>query len=94
LVTFKSTNSQHHAKVEKKAKAIFDSGNIVRYKVTVNYGTPPPASWFSDKIPAEYLAKFPYSITCILDAHDRKTRKSISGTEEVTTITNAVAWQG
>jgi hypothetical protein len=90
----KSTNSQHHAYVEKKAKAIFGRGNVVRYKVTVNYGSPPPAAWFANKIPAMYLAQFPHSIECILDEYDPATGKSTTGKEDVTTITNAVTGQG
>jgi hypothetical protein len=90
----KSTNSQHHAYVEKMAKAIFARGNVVRYKVTVNYGPPPPAAWFGNKIPATYLAQFAHSIECILDEYDPSTRRSIAGKEDVTTITNAMTGQG
>jgi hypothetical protein len=90
----KSTNSQHHAYVEKKAKAIFARGNIVRYKVTVSYGSPPPAAWFGNKIPATYLAYFARTIECILDEHDATTGQSITGKEDVTTITNAMTGQG
>ena len=90
----KSTNSQHHAKVEKKAKAIFAAGNIVRYRIAVNYGTPPPAAWFANKIPVTYLANFAYSVTCVLDAHDPTTGLSVSGMEDVTTITNAITGLG
>jgi hypothetical protein len=90
----KSTNSQHHAYVEKKAKAIFARGNVVRYQVTVNYGSSPQAAWFGNKIPATYLAHFPYSIECILDEYDQTTGKSVTGKEDVTTITNAMTGQG
>jgi hypothetical protein len=90
----KSTNSQHHAYVEKKAKAIFARGNVVRYKVTVNYGASPPIAWFGNKIPATYLAHFAQSIECILDEHDPTTGDSVTGKEDVTRITNAITGQG
>jgi hypothetical protein len=90
----KSTNSQHHAYVEKKAKAIFARGNIVRYSITVNYSSPPPAAWFNNKISPTYLPNFPYSIECILDEYSPTTGTSLNGQEDVTMITNAVTGQG
>jgi hypothetical protein len=60
----------------------------------VNYGSSPPTAWFGNKIPATYLAHFAHSIECILDEHDPATGDSVTGKEDVTTITNAITGQG
>ncbi|HEX3763295.1 MAG TPA: DUF4157 domain-containing protein [Kofleriaceae bacterium] len=89
----KSTNSQHHTFVEKAAKDIKARGNIMHYKVAVDYSKSPPAAWFAGKIAATYLAKFAGGITCELEEFDGKTHKSL-GTLSHTTVSNAITGQG
>jgi hypothetical protein len=89
----KSTNSQHHAYVEKAAKAIKARNNIVRYVVEVDYSSAPSMVWFGNKIAAAYLAKFAKGIKCVLREYDGKTRKPI-GMEITTEVSNAISGQG
>lgn len=96
----KSTNSQHHANVEKAAKSLKSGtnqqgvGNIVRYTVKVDSSKSPPAAWFANKIPATYLANFAAGIKCWLQAYDGSTRRPITGLADETEISNAVTGQG
>lgn len=89
----KSTNSQHHAYVEKAAKAIKARKNILRYKLEVDYSSSPSAAWFDNKIAAAYLAKFPQQIKCVLQEYDGTSRQPI-GDEVTTVVTNAISGQG
>jgi hypothetical protein len=89
----KSTNSQHHAYVEKAAKAIKARGNILRYMVQVDYSSAPTAAWFGNKIAATYVAKFARGIKCVLEEYDGKTYKPI-GMQTTTTVSNAISGQG
>jgi hypothetical protein len=89
----KSTNSQHHAYVEKAAKAIKARQNIMHYTVTVDYTSAPPAAWFGGNIAAAYLAKFPAQIRCVLQEYDGTSRQPL-GNEVTTSVTNAMSGQG
>ncbi len=89
----KSTNSQHHAYVEKAAKEIKARNNILRYVVEVDYSSAPTMAWFGNKIAATYVAKFAKGIKCVLQEYDGKTQKPI-GMEVTTTVSNAMSGQG
>ncbi|WP_437727118.1 hypothetical protein [Sorangium sp. So ce861] len=89
----KSTNTQHHNFVEKPAKNVKKNGNILEYKVNVDYSQPPPPAWFGNKIAPTYLHNFAYAIECVLQEYDAKTEMAI-GSRYETTITNAMKDQG
>ena len=89
----KSTNSQHHANVERAAKSIKARKNIMRYVVEVDYTSSPPPAWFGHQIAPQYVALFAGEITCVLQEYDANTDLPI-GQEYTTTISNAITGQG
>jgi hypothetical protein len=89
----KSTNSQHHAYVEKAAKSVHARGNILHYKVDADYTSSPPPAWFGHNIAPQYVALFAWRITCWLEEFDGTTRQQVGSGQEYE-ITNAITGQG
>jgi hypothetical protein len=96
----KQTNSHHHAKVEKVAKAMKSTknqhgvGNTIHYVVMADYTKSPQPAWFNNNIPNQYLANFAWQIKCWLQAYDGTTGQEIPLQEYETEITNAMTGQG
>jgi hypothetical protein len=95
----KQTNSQHHAKVEKAAKAIkfsknqHGAGNVLHYQIMADYSTHPQPAWFANKIPLTYLKYFAGGVKCWLQAYDGTTLQPTGQLWE-TEISNAITGQG
>jgi Domain of unknown function (DUF4157) len=89
----KSTNSQHHAYVERAAKSIKKSGNILHYVVEATYRPSPPPAWFGHNIAPKFVKLFAREIKCLLQEYDGNTHQP-TGQEETTTISNAITGQG
>jgi hypothetical protein len=85
----KSTNAQHHANVEKAAKAIKARNNILHYVVAVDYSSAPQPADFGNNIGHMYLKHFAQGITCTFEEYDGKTRK-LMNTSNTITITNEI----
>jgi hypothetical protein len=88
----KDTNSKHHSNVEKMAKAADARGDIVYYKVLVDYSKAPNLANFGNNIPWTYLKNFPYKIDYVYEEYDATTRNS-KGTRYTGSITNAISGQ-
>jgi Domain of unknown function (DUF4157)/DNA/RNA non-specific endonuclease len=64
----KSANGQHHNSIEKRAKELVKKYNRkIHYTVTADYTRVPPAAWFGNMIPSQFLHLFPYSLHCELE---------------------------